>query len=226
LVETMAAEPHRADARAMNPTQETVTTCLLADDHPAILASVAAFLTDEGIDVVATARTGAEALRALELHGVAVAVLDQRLPDMTGVELARAIAAIRPDTAVLLYTGFSEAALVQEALDAGVCGIVLKDAPLTDLPRAIALVAEGGSYLDPVLGGALAGSRADEPRLTPREREVLRLLSKGQTNKEIGAELFLSPETVRTHVHKAVVRLGVRNRTEAVAKGLREGLIA
>lgn len=210
----------------MNPKQLTATTCLLADDHPAILASVAAFLTDEGVDVVATARTGAEALRALEIQSVAVAVLDQRLPDMTGVELAREVAAIRPETAVLLYTGFSEAALVQEALDAGVSGIVLKDAPLTDLPRAIALIAQGGSYLDPVLGGVLAGARTDEPRLTPREREVLRLLSKGQTNKEIGAELFLSPETVRTHVHKAVVRLGVRNRTEAVAKGLREGLFA
>jgi DNA-binding NarL/FixJ family response regulator len=210
----------------MNPKQHTATTCLLADDHPAILASVAAFLIDEGVDVVATARTGAEALRALEIQSVAVAVLDQRLPDMTGVELAREVAAIRPGTAVLLYTGFSEAALVQEALDAGVSGIVLKDAPLTDLPRAIALIAQGGSYLDPVLGGVLAGARTDEPRLTPREREVLRLLSKGQTNKEIGAELFLSPETVRTHVHKAVVRLGVRNRTEAVAKGLREGLFA
>jgi DNA-binding NarL/FixJ family response regulator len=210
----------------MNPKQLTATTCLLADDHPAILASVAAFLIDEGVDVVATARTGAEALRALEIQSVAVAVLDQRLPDMTGVELAREVAAIRPETAVLLYTGFSEAALVQEALDAGVSGIVLKDAPLTDLPRAIALIAQGGSYLDPVLGGVLAGARTDEPRLTPREREVLRLLSRGQTNKEIGAELFLSPETVRTHVHKAVVRLGVRNRTEAVAKGLREGLFA
>ena len=222
----MGANPNRADGRAMNPTKQTATTCLLADDHPAILASVAAFLTEEGVDVVATARTGAEALRAMELRTVAVAVLDQRLPDMTGVELATAIAAIRPETAVLLYTGFSEAALVQEALDAGISGIVLKDAPLTDLPRAIALVAQGGSYLDPVLGGVLAGARADEPRLTPRERDVLRLLSKGQTNKEIGAELFLSPETIRTHVHKAVVRLGVRNRTEAVAKGLREGLIA
>ena len=210
----------------MNPTQQTATTCLLADDHPAILASVAAFLRDEEINVVATARTGAEALRALELQSVSVAVLDQRLPDMTGVELARAISAVRPETAVLLYTGFSEAALVQEALDAGISGIVLKDAPLTDLPRAIALVAEGGSYLDPVLGGALAGSHADAPRLTPREREVLRLLSQGHTNEEIGAELFLSSETIRTHVHKAVVRLGVRNRTEAVAKGLREGLIA
>jgi DNA-binding NarL/FixJ family response regulator len=220
------AEPNRPDVRGMKPTQNPATTCLLADDHPAILASVAAYLNDEGIDVAATARTGAEALRALELRSVAVAVLDQRLPDMTGVELARAIATVHPETAVLLYTGFSEAALVQEALDAGICGIVLKDAPLTDLPRAIALVAEGGSYLDPVLGGALVGSQTDAPRLTPREREVLRLLSQGHTNDEIGAELFLSSETIRTHVHKAVVRLGVRNRTEAVAKGLREGLIA
>jgi DNA-binding NarL/FixJ family response regulator len=210
----------------MDTTKATATTCLLVDDHPAILASVAAFLRDTGIDVTATARTGAEALRALKLHAVDVAVLDQRLPDMAGVELAGRLAIARPETAMLLYTGFSEAAFVQEALDAGLRGIVLKDAPLTDLPRAIELVAGGGSYLDPVLGGALAGASPDEPRLTTREREVLRLLSHGRTNAEIGAELFLSPETIRTHVHKAVVRLGVRNRTEAVAKGLRDGLIA
>jgi DNA-binding NarL/FixJ family response regulator len=210
----------------MDSTRTSATTCLLVDDHPAILASVAAFLRDEGVDVAATARTGAEAVRILGLRSVDVAVLDQRLPDMTGIELARQAAELRPETAVILYTGFSEAALVQEALDSGVRGIVLKDAPLTDLPRAIALVAAGGSYLDPVLGGALAGAPADEAPLTSREREVLRALSNGFTNAEIGAQLFLSPETIRTHVHKAVVRLGVRNRTEAVAKGLRDGLIS
>jgi two-component system nitrate/nitrite response regulator NarL len=204
----------------------TNTTCLLVDDHPAILASVAAFLKDEGLDVVATARTGGEALRLLESRSVDVAVLDQRLPDMTGVELSYALKKARPETAVVLYTGFSDSALLQEALDAGVGGFVLKDAPLDDLPRAIALVAAGGSYLDPVLGGALAGADPDAPTLTSREREVLRLLADGRTNAEIGALLFLSPETIRTHVHKAVVRLGVRNRTEAVAKGLRDGLIA
>jgi two-component system nitrate/nitrite response regulator NarL len=204
----------------------TNTTCLLVDDHPAILASVAAFLKDEGLDVVATARTGGEALRVLESRSVDVAVLDQRLPDMTGVELSYALKKARPETAVVLYTGFSDSALLQEALDAGVGGFVLKDAPLDDLPRAIALVAAGGSYLDPVLGGALAGADPDAPTLTSREREVLRLLADGRTNAEIGALLFLSPETIRTHVHKAVVRLGVRNRTEAVAKGLRDGLIA
>jgi DNA-binding NarL/FixJ family response regulator len=210
-------EPKRAET--------AVTRCLLADDHPAILASVAAFLAAEGIDVVARAGTGAEVLRLIESRHVTVAVLDQRLPDMTGVEVARRILSARPETAILLYTGLCETSLVQEALDAGVRGIVLKDAPLADLPRAIAGVAAGGLYLDPAVGGALVGSGANVVRLTKRERDVLRLLSQGHTNEEAGARLFLSPETIRTHVHKAVVRLGVRNRTEAVAKSLREGMI-
>jgi DNA-binding NarL/FixJ family response regulator len=201
-------------------------TCLIADDHPAILDSVAGFLREEGINVVGRTRTGAEALRVLARRGADVALLDLRLPDLSGIEVAREAARIAPDTAVLVYTGYAEDALVREALDIGARGIVLKEAPLADLPRAISVVARGGTYLDPLLGGALATADPAQPQLTTREREVLRLLSDGHTNEEIGAQLFLSPETVRTHVHKAVSRLGVRNRTQAVAKGLREGLIA
>jgi DNA-binding NarL/FixJ family response regulator len=207
-------------------TQDAAITCLIADDHPAILDSVAGFLREEGINVVGRTRTGAEALRVLERRGAAVALIDLRLPDMSGIEVAREAARVAPDTAVVIYTGYAENALVREALDVGARGIVLKEAPLADLPRAISLVARGGTYLDPLLGGALAAADPLQPQLTAREREVLRLLADGHTNEEIGAALFLSPETVRTHVHKAVTRLGVRNRTQAVAKGLREGLIA
>jgi DNA-binding NarL/FixJ family response regulator len=220
----------QVDAPAMEtngaPAAEHEITCLIADDHPAILDSIAGYLREEGINVVGRTRTGRETLRVLERRGAQVALIDLRLPDLSGIEVAREAARIAPDTAILIYTGYAEDSLVREALDVGVRGIILKEAPLADLPRAIALVAGGGSYLDPLLGGALATADPLRPQLTVREREVLRLLADGHTNEEIGAYLFLSPETVRTHVHKAVRRLGVRNRTEAVAKGLREGLIA
>jgi DNA-binding NarL/FixJ family response regulator len=208
------------------PPPDPAISCLIADDHPAILDSIAGFLREEGINVVGRTRTGAETLQLLQRRGAAVALLDLRLPDMSGIEVAREAARTAPATAVILYTGYAEDALVREALDVGVRGIILKEAPLADLPRAISIVAGGGTYLDPLLGGALATADPLQPQLTAREREVLRLLADGHTNEEIGTQLFLSPETVRTHVHKAVSRLGVRNRTQAVAKGLRERLIA
>ena len=205
---------------------ESPLTLLLADDHPAILDSVATLLRDERIEVVGCARTGAEALELIERRVPAVALLDRRLPDLSGIEVARRIVRAFPRTATLLYTGHADSALVHEALDAGARGVVLKEAPLPDLPRAIAIVAGGGTYLDPLLGGALATLGRQVRQLTAREREVLRLLANGHTNAEVGVQLYLSPETVRTHVHRAVTRLGVRNRTQAVAKALREGLIA
>ena len=115
-----------------------------------------------------------------------------------------------------------------EALDAGARGFVLKEAPLPDLVRAVETVAHGGSYVDPVLAGVIASAEAAGriPKVTQREREILRLLADGLTNEEIGKELFISPETVRTHVRKAMAKLDADTRTQAVATALRQSLIA
>jgi DNA-binding NarL/FixJ family response regulator len=115
-----------------------------------------------------------------------------------------------------------------DALDAGVRGFVLKDAPLQYLVRAVEVVAGGGTYVDPVLAGALALARLnkDLPELTQREREVLRLLAEGLSNEDIGKRLFISPETVRTHIRKAMGKLDADTRTEAVATALRQSLIS
>jgi DNA-binding NarL/FixJ family response regulator len=106
----------------------------------------------------------------------------------------------------------------------------MKEAPLADLVRAVEIVARGGTYVDPVLAGVFATSNDNgagaAPQLTQREREVLRLLSDGFANEEIGRELFISPETVRTHIRKAMGKLGAETRTQAVAKALRLSLIA
>ncbi|MDX6407985.1 MAG: hypothetical protein QOE13_1056 [Gaiellaceae bacterium] len=199
---------------------------MVADDHPAVLRSVCDVLIDAGIDVVARASNGEEAATKIEATRPTVAVIDVRMPRLTGIEIAARVSRAVPETAVILYTAYGDRALLSEALDAGVRGFVLKEAPLQDLIRAVSMVAGGAVYVDPVLAGVLAGAESERmPQLTKREREVLRLLADGLKNEEIGKRLFLSPETVRTHVQKAMRKLEADTRTQAVALALRQSLI-
>ena len=193
-----------------------------------MLEAVAEFLTQAGIDVVARARDGQEALALIEQRKPRVALVDVRMPKLGGIELARRALRSVPDTAILLYTGYGDRALLTEALDAGVRGFVLKEAPMDDLVRAVQTAAAGSTYVDPVLAGTLAASSVGNklPQLTQRERDVLRLLADGLSNEEIGKSLFISAETVRTHVRKAMDKLDADTRTQAVARALRDQLIA
>jgi DNA-binding NarL/FixJ family response regulator len=199
--------------------------CLLVDDHPAILDAVERYLATRGIDVVGQAASGEAAIEQLEATRPPVAVVDIAMPGIDGIELARRAARVSPGTAIVLYTAATERALLAEALDAGVRGFVRKTAPLPELVRAIEAVAAGQTYVDPVLTGDVAAG-ADEPQLTRREREVLRLLASGLRNEEIGKRLYLSPETVRAHIRKATQKLGAETRTEAVALAIRRDLIS
>jgi DNA-binding NarL/FixJ family response regulator len=203
-------------------------SCVVADDHPAVLEAVAEFLAQSGIEVVSRARDGEEALEKIVQRKPQVALVDVRMPKLGGIELARRAQRSAPDTAILLYTGYGDRALLTEALDAGVRGFVLKEAPMDDLLRALQAVASGGTYVDPVLAGTLAASSIGSalPQLTQRERDVLRLLADGLSNEEIGKRLFISAETVRTHVRKAMDKLDADTRTQAVARALRDQLIA
>jgi DNA-binding NarL/FixJ family response regulator len=204
------------------------TTCIVADDHPAMVEAVSEMLTENGLSVVGRARDGEDALTKIEARQPDVALIDVRMPKLGGVEVARRAAVSAPNTAVILYTAYGDRALLIEALDAGARGFVLKEAPLADLARAVELVAQGGTYVDPVLASFLASSRTTEKlrTLTQRERDVLRLLADGHSNEEIGKRLFISPETVRTHVRKAMAKLDADTRTQAVATALRQSLIA
>jgi DNA-binding NarL/FixJ family response regulator len=203
-------------------------TCVVADDHPAVLEAVSEYLAQGGIEVIARASDGEEALQRIEQRKPLVALVDVRMPKVGGIELARRSQRSVPDTAILLYTGYGDRALLTEALDAGVRGFVLKEAPMDDLLRAVQAVAGGGTYVDPVLAGTLAASAVGSalPQLTQRERDVLRLLADGLSNEEIGKRLFISAETVRTHVRKAMDKLDADTRTQAVARALRDQLIA
>jgi DNA-binding NarL/FixJ family response regulator len=206
----------------------TVTTCLVADDHPAVVEAVADVLGENGIEIAGRARDGKRRGRA------------DRAPQAPGrhprpahaghvrIEVARHVARTVPETAVILYTAFGDRALLTEALDAVPRGFVLKEAPLAEVVRAVELVAAGADVRRPGPRRRLSSSAATEKmkNLTQRERDVLRLLADGMSNEEIGKALFISPETVRTHVRKAMAKLEADTRTQAVATALRQSLIA
>jgi DNA-binding NarL/FixJ family response regulator len=202
-------------------------TCVVADDHPAVLEAVCEYLGSSGIEIVGRAADGEQALEKLEARKPQVALIDLRMPRLGGIEVAKRAARSTPETSVILYTGYGDRALLTEALDAGVRGFVLKEAPMEDLLRAVRVIAGGGQYVDPVLAGTLAVAAGEKvAQLTQRERDVLRLLAEGLNNDEIGKRLFISGETVRTHIRKAMDKLDADTRTQAVAKALRQHLIA
>jgi DNA-binding NarL/FixJ family response regulator len=206
-------------------TAERGVTCLVADDHPAVLEAVADVLAAGGVEVVARARDGEEALARIEERQPTVALVDLRMPRLDGIEVTRRAKRRAAGTSVLLYSGYGDRALLTAALDAGAGGFVLKEAPLDDLLTAVRTVAAGKTYIDPVLAASAIGP-STTPQLSARERDVLRLLADGLSNEEIGKELFVSAETVRTYIRKAMVKLDADTRTEAVARALRERLIA
>lgn len=193
-----------------------------------MVEAVADVLESHGVEVVGRARDGEEAAAQIERLRPTVALVDIRMPRVSGLDVARRVGKSAPSTAVVVYTALGEKALLTEALDVGVRGFVLKEAPLSDIVRAVEMVAGGRMYVDPGLAAALAtsDSAANRTKLTQREREVLRLLADGLSNEEIAKTLAISPETVRTHVRKAMARLQADTRTQAVAIALRQSLIA
>jgi len=203
--------------------------CVIADDHPAIVDAICSYLElEETVDVVGRAGNGADALQLIERRVPDVAVLDLRMPRLDGIQATRQLVESGARTAVILYTGYPERSHLLEALDAGARGFLGKEAPLTELVRAVQLVGSGGTYVDPALAGVLVGPQATArlPSLSKREREVLRLLADGLRNEQVATNLAISPLTVRTHVRKAMEKLEADTRTQAVATALRESLIS
>ena len=217
----MAAQPGK------ERTEEGKLRLVIADDHPAIINAIATFIADEDdIELVGRAATGQQALALLESRRPDVCVLDIRMPEPGGIEIVKRLAATDGAPAFILYTGYPERGLLLEALDAGARAFLLKESPLTDLMRAIRIVTGGGTYIDPVLAGVLAGPLAAERLpLTKRQREILRLLADGMRNEDVGKALSISPLTVRTHVKHAMDKLEADTRTQAVASALRQSLI-
>ena len=153
-----------------------------------------------------------------------VVVLDVRMPGMDGLAAAREITTEIPETAVLMFTAFAERSLLTRGLESGAKGYILKEAPHQTIVRAIQKVAEGDGYVDPALMPAFL-TKERENMLTAREREILQLLADGMSNADVAAKLFISQETVKSHVRHILSKLEADTRTHAVAIALRTAII-
>ena len=200
----------------------------IVDDHRVVAASLKAYLESfPDIRVVGTAASGEEMLRRLAEWQPAVVLQDLLLPGgMDGIETTRRIMERAPSVRVVALTASLDEARMMGVLRAGAVGYVRKDADPEVLLAAVRAVARGKTYIDPsVARQVLDASPAAADDLTAREREVLRRLALGHTNKEIGAELFISEETVKTHIGKVLAKLDAENRAQAIVQALKRGLI-
>jgi DNA-binding NarL/FixJ family response regulator len=196
-------------------------SCLVADDHPALTTAVSSYLAENGFEIVGPVGDGRRAVALAEEAKPDLALVDYRMPRLSAADLVRAIVEASPSTRVVVYTADADETVARDVLGAGAVALVLKEAPLADLVRALESALVGRSYLDPALAKPSRAGTA----LTQRELDVLGLLAEGLPHEEIGKRLGISSETVRTHLRKASDRLGATTRTQAVATALRLGLI-
>jgi DNA-binding NarL/FixJ family response regulator len=191
---------------------------LLADDHGLVRDGLGRLLASvPDIEVVASAADGREAIRLAKEHRPDVILMDLRMPGMDGSEATRRLLDEDPAMQVVILTSFSERDEILSALDAGAIGYLLKDAEPDELIRGVRAAAHGESPLAPKAARELLGSRGSAPasQLTDREREVLRLVTRGLPNKLIARELGITEKTVKAHLTTVFQRIGVRDRVQA-----------
>ena len=198
---------------------------LCVDDHPLFREGIATVIAnDPDLELIGTAGTAQAALEQFRRHRPDVTLMDLRLPDMSGIS---AIAAIRKEfseATVIVVTTFEGDYEVQRALTAGASGYVLKTAPLDELVAVIRKVHGGRKHLPATVAESLAVYVGGEP-LTEREVEVLRRIAEGDRNRDIGERLGIAEDTVKVHVKRIMDKLGAKDRTQAVAIGIRRGVI-
>lgn len=196
---------------------------LLADDHPPLRAGLAAILnSQDDFQVVAEAGSGAEVMAVRE--EIDVHILDLRMPEGDGISTIKRLVARDPSVKVLVLTTYDNEEDIFQALEAGARGYLLKDTTKEELIEAVRQVQRGERYLPQAVAARLA-DRLIRPSLTPRELDVLRLVSRGRSNKEMASAMFVSEETVKTHMKALFQKLGVHDRAEAVSVSLQRGII-
>jgi DNA-binding NarL/FixJ family response regulator len=201
---------------------------LIVDDHPVVCEGFSQlFEFVDGIEPVGTAAAGDEAMDRIPVVKPDLVLLDMHLPGEDGATVAARIRKEYPDVRIVIFTGGAEAEDIRRARDAGVEGVLLKTMPVGELIHAIKEAADGHEVIDRDLAGALPPPNTQTGRvpLSDREKEVLGLLAKGMSNKEIAVDLFISRATVKSHIENILRKLQASDRAAAVAEGFRRGLL-
>ncbi|MDX6530924.1 MAG: hypothetical protein QOH41_3214 [Blastocatellia bacterium] len=198
---------------------------LSVDDHPLLREGVATLINNEpDMTMVAEAASGLEAVQGFREHKPDVTLMDLRLPDMSGIDAMMAILREFPEARIVMLTTFEGDVEIQRALEAGARGYLLKSMPPSDLLDVIRQVHAGKKRIPPEVASQLAEHMGDE-LLTQREIEVLRAVADGNRNRDIAEKLFISEETVKVHIKHIMEKLHASDRTDAVAIGVRRGII-
>lgn len=209
---------------------DRLVSVVVADDHPFFRDGVTRGLVQSGlVQVVGEAGTGREALELIRHEAPAVALVDQQMPDLDGLDVTRAVVRDGLPTRVLLLSAFTDSAVVYRALECGAAGYLSKDARRAEIVDAVLRVAKGRTVVPAELAAGLAQQirlRADAgPPLSERERQVLHGFARGLSVPQLAAELYLGVSTVKTHTQRLYEKLGVNDRAAAVAEAMRRGLL-
>jgi len=206
--------------------QATITV-VVVDDHPVVRDGLVGMLSGQpDITVVAQAADGRDALLQVQRHDPDVVLMDLRMPGMDGVEAIGELQRRGHRARVLVLTTYDRDDDIVPAIEAGATGYLLKDTPRDDLFRAVRAASRGESVLTPSVASRLMGRVRQSPQtLSPREIEVLKLVARGRTNRQIGRAMHVSEATVKTHLLRAYDKLGVSDRTAAVVTALERGLL-
>lgn len=225
-----------------NAGQGNGVSLLLADDHTMVRQSMRRSMEAEGFAILGEAGDGDEAVRLTEQLSPDVVLMDVSMPVLDGVEATRRIKERRPGTQVVMLTMHADADVVRRALEAGAVGYLTKDCSIDEVAQAVRLAASGDSVVSPGLAAALLregtktaaedgaaaeteAASAGDPLLSAREVEVLQLIAEGSSPPEVASRLYISVKTVKNHLSNIYEKLDARDRTQAVLKGLRMGVI-
>lgn len=217
-------------AMAIKPTAHTMLgtekiKVLIVDDHPLMRVGIAAIIDGRpGMMTVAQAGSGEEAITLYERHLPDITLMDLRLPQMSGVEAIQNIRRLHPQARFVVLTTYEGDEDIHQALEAGAQGYIIKGMPYESLIEALQRVHAGGRFLPLPVKRALA-SRTPDSDLSHRERQVLKLLATGNSNKQIGELLGITEATVKSHVSTILMRLNAADRTQAVVAALQRGLV-
>jgi DNA-binding NarL/FixJ family response regulator len=219
-----------------NTTDRLIPRVLLVDDHDLFRTGLRNLLADQAVEVVGECDNGTDALEAVRELAPDVVVMDLNMPGISGVEATRQISMVAPLTRVLVLTISDQDEDVMDAVLAGACGYLLKDASISELLQGIRSAAVGESLISPTIAAkvlqrvrATGGSRREaeliKSELSARELQVLKLIANGQDNALIAAELHISPKTVKNHISNILMKLQIENRIQAAVYAVRSGLV-